>query len=259
MWWGSIPAIPPNGPSPLAPIGNWEKQTNQTLAYLQQCPHPTQQLSAQSDMMMIYMSIVAHIWSAATRWDCVYHSIHVVTRVGWIWYKKCRNNRKVKQHKHNHAHTHAHTHTYAGTHRAYLLDLALSGSLVALHLLEVPEMTVFSLCKIHSWSNKDSLCKFEIQQTYHITSRRSRRVRSLSKYRRKSWKTLNICQTLLVTFYWNTYWIGVWRIWPGSTPTRSPGIHTHTDTHSHVLLLASFFVFSSFELATTSSSVAQER
>lgn len=46
------------------------------------------------------------------------------------------------------------------------------------------------------------------------------------------------------------------RVYPHQVPWNT---HTNTHTHSHFLLLASFFVFSSFELATTSSSVAREK
>lgn len=103
MWWGSIPAIPPNGPSPPAPMGNWSGCTKAQYK-------KAEQLFLTTAGAIIHTSTwththtkdaddetdkVPHIWSTSAWRYRVYHGVHVVARVGWIWHEQVWDDNKV--------------------------------------------------------------------------------------------------------------------------------------------------------------------
>lgn len=124
----------------------------------------------------------------------------------------------------------------------------------------------FTLHKIHSCTDELQLVEqiyrtaaIQTYNTYHITSWRCRGVGGLRK-QREIMKEKKYSVELSVAFLsYSPYRIGVWRVWPGSAPTRSPGTQTHRLQSFLPLASLSLFQFICVELATTKSPIARVR
>lgn len=151
MWWGSIPAIPPNGPSPPAPMGNWRGCTKMQYKKAEQLfltrVGAITHTSAHTHTQDAQTDKAPHIWSTSAWRYRVYHGVHVVARVGWIWYEQIQDDNKDQR-------TRAWT-VCVTTDTAYLQDLAWSGFQGALLLQVHPEITV-GLNNMHSFFYQQS-------------------------------------------------------------------------------------------------------